>query len=1161
MSFTKKSLVIILLVGIIPIVSLYSSIALENNLEISGLVTGANIGNGSETMHPDSGELWNYKQGLAGEITCRPVLDTIVDGIVKQIVYIGTEVGLAKIEVATGNIYWFHTTPGAVLSIEPIIDVTEDGVEDVLLTFDNQLFNNTELIDGQYGDMIWSFRPTTTSWVDGLGFSDQETRSWSIMAIQKTIPGGTLDVAVSSYNTIYGLNGADGSVKWTQTFGNDIWNVISTNDDLNADGYYEIIAGTQDGELIVLSGKDGAIIWSVIAAQQEQTEDPILGIVYYDQNVYDVLLTSDVTGDGKQDILVTTETGFTQLYDVTTGLLIDQLKIFTRTGLVNSETYYGMESFYNVFVMDTDTIPGSNQYLTIGRSSSVFGNSSLSLYSVVGNSLVLDWASTTIDIENVRDIATTEFTNASGTFTKMVIPYGSSNSMSTSQKYGVYFFENRTFIEERFLNCFNQKYELDVYFGGGDMDLSNNPFTGNYAMFVDDFAGSANKEMLIYFEGNGLFALEGDSGNLLWKQSISTLEYTESYADVNGDLTNEILEMSYYLPDNWRPDYSFVTNLALIDGATGDSLWTHEMSYHEQLGTRGGYNHVIQGEDLTGDGVPDLWLTQQEWETYEPYMQNLSKITVLNGVSGAVVWDNLPANKSLVYSKERLGLVDATLVSDQNSDGYQDILVTTIGRTLNCLSGFDGSYLWNLTGDTNPADPHYRYYLPYWDYIHNVGDLLGNYTDDILIVGDGQIRLVDSDDFNTEHWVWTQTMGWMDEQTGFVHIDLANNETYFVFSYNHDDKEYTSFLNLRTGVIDSEIPKNPNNFILDPFVADFNGDSIRDHLLFIAWGDDTGFREGYYSISGTTGTPISYFSLFRPQYETNLYFLDQYIRSGAKNFFDIIEDQNGDSVPDMIFGWSVGRYDDEDFAQGMVIEVVDMTKTEGEVIAKYDFVENIKDEFSHPVLLPTLSIRNLGDISNSGGIDVLVSLYNDESEIITTILDLETEYIWKEISSLATPIDNLANLTGDLENRLVFRDEYGRVRTLAPDFWVNIDPDIEVVSKNSGHYRLTWNSNAEEVIASMYIDNQIIATNIDNIVDIYMSNGKHTVSVSITDRNGVSAYASVTLDNEGASGVFIIWIVIGVAILVYVGLKFFFLVKRKEDLTMFGPDVTQPKLD
>ena len=114
MSFTKKSLLIILLVGIVPIVSLFGSSIIGNDLIISGLASDTIIKTSPETMQPDSGELWNYKQGLAGDITCRPVLDTIIDGVVKQIIYIGTEVGIAKIEVATGTIYWFHTTPGGV---------------------------------------------------------------------------------------------------------------------------------------------------------------------------------------------------------------------------------------------------------------------------------------------------------------------------------------------------------------------------------------------------------------------------------------------------------------------------------------------------------------------------------------------------------------------------------------------------------------------------------------------------------------------------------------------------------------------------------------------------------------------------------------------------------------------------------------------------------------------------------------------------------------------------------------------------------------------------------------------------------------------------------------------------------------------------------------
>jgi len=1159
MTITRKSLGIIFLVVIIPIVSLYGSLATNEQVLLSN-VFERDLSNKVDTIKPDSGELWNYNQGLSGDITCRPVLDTIVDGVEKQIVYIGTEVGLAKIEVATGNVYWFHTTPGAILSIHPTFDVTDDGMEDILITFDNQLFNNTELVDGQNGEMIWSFRPSTTSWVDGLGFSDQETRSWSIMEIQKTVPDGSLDVAVSSYNKVYGLNGEDGSVQWTQTFANDIWNIISTNDDINTDGFYEIVAGCQNGELILLSGKDGEILWRIFAAEQEQTEDPLGGIIYYDQNVYDVILIDDVSGDGKQDVLVTTETGYTKLFDITNGIVIDKVKIFTRTGLVDSETFFGMESFYNVFAMDIDSILGSNQYLTVGRSSSTFGNSSLSLCSISGNSITIDWSSTTIDIENVRDIAITEFTNASGTFTKMIVPYGSSNSMSINQKYGAYFFENRTFIEERQLTTFNQKYEIDFEFGSTGK-MSDYPFSGNYALFVDDFAGSPNEELLLYFSGYGLFALNGDFGDLLWRQTLSTLEYTEEYSDVNGDLTNEILEMSFYMPDNWRADRTYVTDLALIDGSTGTSLWTHEMSYYEQFGVYGGYSQVIQGEDLTGDGIPDIWLAQKEGENYEPYMQNLSKVTVLNGLTGEIVWERLPANESFVYSKEQLGLVHVTPISDQNSDGFQDILVSTMRHNLNCISGYDGSYLWNLTRDGAPIDPNFRDWLPWYPHIYNIGDLLGNYTDDILVVGDGQIRLVESDNFTTEHWVWTNTMGWIEEDTGFVHVDPENNETYFVFTYNHDDKSFTSFLNLRTGVIVSEIPKEKNQYIFDPFIADFNGDMVKDHLIFIPWGDDSGFREGFYSISGSTGLPISYFSLFRPGYETNFHFLDQYIRTGATDFFDLIEDQNGDTIPDMIIGWSVGKYSDEDFAQGMVIEIVDMTNTEGKIIAKYDFVENVKDEYSHPLLLPALTVRNLGDISDSGGIDVMVSMYNEENEIVTTIFDLETEYIWKEIATLATPLKNLDNLTGELENKLVFRDAFGRVRALESDFWVNIGQDIEIISKNSGHYRLIWNSNAEEIIASVYIDNQIVAINVDKIVDVFMSNGIHIVSISITDRNGVSAYASVTLENDGASGVFIIWVVIGISVLLFIGLKLFFLLKRKEDLTIFGPEVVQPKLD
>ena len=96
MSFTKKSLLIILLVIIVPFVSLFGSSTIGNDLSILGFASDTNIKTGLETMQPKSGELWNYKQGLAGDITCRPVLDTIVDGVVKQIVYMNIQDTLLK---------------------------------------------------------------------------------------------------------------------------------------------------------------------------------------------------------------------------------------------------------------------------------------------------------------------------------------------------------------------------------------------------------------------------------------------------------------------------------------------------------------------------------------------------------------------------------------------------------------------------------------------------------------------------------------------------------------------------------------------------------------------------------------------------------------------------------------------------------------------------------------------------------------------------------------------------------------------------------------------------------------------------------------------------------------------------------------------------------
>jgi outer membrane protein assembly factor BamB len=72
--------------------------------------------------------------------------------------------------------------------------------------------------------------------------------------------GSEKDVIVSSWRMVYRLSGDDGDVLWTFEGGNDIWTVI-VSEDLTGDGKPDVLAGSQDGDIHLLNGKTGKEVW------------------------------------------------------------------------------------------------------------------------------------------------------------------------------------------------------------------------------------------------------------------------------------------------------------------------------------------------------------------------------------------------------------------------------------------------------------------------------------------------------------------------------------------------------------------------------------------------------------------------------------------------------------------------------------------------------------------------------------------------------------------------------------------------------------------------------------------------------------------------------------------------------------------------------------
>ncbi|NHK32498.1 MAG: PQQ-binding-like beta-propeller repeat protein [Asgard group archaeon] len=1140
----KKLLLIILLI-ITPIISCFSNGININGYEIS---TQTELPNFNSEENND-GLLWKAASGITGDITTPPVIDYADGSLTDQVVFIGTDKCLTKIEISTGNIVWSHTTIGAVLSITPVIDTTADTIPEILLSTNDQLFDNVVLLDGSTGELIWSFRPEVDVWVEGIGINNEETVSWTTIQTDDVNEDSFSDVAITSYQTIYLLSIVDGSEIWSYSTTDDIWSAALI-DDINTDSIKEIAIGTQDGDLILLDGEDGSVIWQVKASEQEIFEDTLLGIYYVDRNVYEVQKTGDVNNNGFDDILITTEYGLCIIYDSVQGVIIDQVKAFTRLGTNPSEMNYGSEDFYNLIINPLETETGS-LIASLGRTANAFGNTSFSIMSIGMNEFFVEWTTSSIFIDDVRGIASTKESDHNGSFTKLIIPTGVSGSSSKDKIVEIYSLENNTKINQWEIRLYSSLFDISYSFG--DQEKLIYPFNGHYALFVNDIHGNWEEEVLIFFAGYGLFALDGETGNLIWSQKIISKNIIEPFFDIDGDTTIDILQKEIFYPDDYQIKNSLITKLSVISGSTGELLWVHKIPYSDQLLVRGGYLDAIQINDHTGDSVPDFWLAQQEENNFEPALQNASRIKLLNGLTGAIEWDVLPANETKIYSKEQLRLTSMTSIEDQNSDSYRDILVASQRGNLYCLNGLTGEYLWNLTRETGMFEDHYRYWIPYYARIVNVGNLLGNTTEDLLVIGDGRILLVDTDNFSTIHWEYIQMDGWIDENSFKIHQDELNDKHYLLITVNIENEFNTLFLNLETGVAEGELFAELSQIVIDPFIADFNLDGYLDHLMFKPWGGDD-FVEGYYVISGEDHTPISFFNLKKPEFDTSTWVIEQFYRNGFKNFIDVIEDQNDDGKPDVAVCWSITSHSEEEIAQGMILEFFSVANLQATSLGEIELVKMEKDEWSHPMLIPAFFVKNIGDIIGDDNPEILTSLVSSDGEIITSILDLSFDgFIRKQINTAVYSLIDLEELNGNLTDKLVFSDISGSSIVLDNNYSVTIHY-FEVEQKGVGKYRMEWSTSAEDIINTIKVDGEIIAIQDQNYINLYLSPGDHLINIIITDRNGVSAFASLSWLEENSNGVFIIWIIVGGVILVYISLQLYFKFRRKEDLAEFGPE-------
>ncbi len=112
--------------------------------------------------------------------------------------------------------------PNSVVDVALLDDVTGDGQQDIALTVWDTYFPNIRCYSGDTGDKLWQFIPKQEVFADNLMWTEQQTPTFDIEALDVNSDNIKDVVATSGYR-VYAIDGKTGNQIWSFEASNNLW--------------------------------------------------------------------------------------------------------------------------------------------------------------------------------------------------------------------------------------------------------------------------------------------------------------------------------------------------------------------------------------------------------------------------------------------------------------------------------------------------------------------------------------------------------------------------------------------------------------------------------------------------------------------------------------------------------------------------------------------------------------------------------------------------------------------------------------------------------------------------------------------------------------------------------------------------------------------------